>query len=172
MEYEIEYSNQLEAISPITKIEVMDTIKTTKCKKAAGPDGFYDEHLQESAQCQAELWSKLFNKCLESGNIPELWRKSTIITLYKDKGETNDPNSYRGIALESYIFKLLTRILTNRIVGKVNPKIPEKQFGFRRGRGTLHAIQNLLNALEDTKTLKGKILRRLHRLYKSLRSNR
>jgi hypothetical protein len=132
----------------------MDTIKTTTCKKAAGPDGFYNEHLKESAQCLAEL---LFNKCLESGNIPEEWRKSTIKTLYKGKGETNDPNSYRGIALESNIFKLLTRILTNRIVGKVNPKIPEEQFGFRRGRGTLHSIQNLLNDIEETQRLqKGK----------------
>lgn len=79
----------------------------------------------------------LFNKCIETGNIPEKWRKSIIRVLFKGKGNREDPNSYRGVALENNTFKMFTRIITDRLTQAIDHIIPEEQFGFRKGRSTL-----------------------------------
>ncbi|PSN30821.1 hypothetical protein C0J52_17327 [Blattella germanica] len=58
-------------------------------------------------------------------------------------------NSYRGIVLESNLFKLFTKILTNRIVALTDHLIPEEQMGFHKGRSTLQAITNLMGSIEE-----------------------
>ena len=35
--------------------------------------------------------------------------------LYKGKGKVDDPNAYRGFALECALFKIMTKILTERL---------------------------------------------------------
>ena len=54
----------------------------------------------------------LFNKVLEVGVYPDDWCKAIIVPVYK-KGETSDPNNYRGISLLSCISKLLSKTLNN-----------------------------------------------------------
>ena len=60
--------------------------------------------------------------------------------LYKGKGNTNDPNAYRGIALECAAFKLLTSLLTKRLYKQMVDNIPIEQFGFRKGQSTVQAV--------------------------------
>lgn len=68
----------------------------------------------------------------------------------KRKGKINDPNSYRWITLENKSFKILTIILVNKITQEVNTKISEEQFGFRSGRDTIQAIENLTKYIEES----------------------
>ena len=68
--------------------------------------------------------------------------------LYKGKGNVNDVNAYRGIALEGIGLKLLIRLITERLSKSVKPLLPDEQFGFRQRRSMQMAIENLL---EDTK---------------------
>ena len=69
--------------------------------------------------------------------------------LYKGKGDPEDPNNYRGVALENTMFKILTKILTDRLTTTVDSLIPENQFGFRPHRSTIQAITALLEAIEE-----------------------
>ena len=48
-----------------------------------------------------DIWVKLFNRILDSGEIPSDWSTGIIIALYKGKGSQLDPNNYRGITLLS-----------------------------------------------------------------------
>ncbi|KAG1671250.1 Adenylate cyclase type 9 [Nymphon striatum] len=48
------------------------------------------------------------------------------------KGEIDDPNNYRGIALMSCPLKILTAIINNRIVTHTFHLLPNEQHGFRR----------------------------------------
>ena len=43
--------------------------------------------------------------------------------LYKSK--VDDPNAYRGIALECALFKIMTKILTERLTDLTDHHIPE-----------------------------------------------
>lgn len=63
----------------------------------------------------SRIFKKPFNDCLNTGEIPNLWRKVKVIILHK-KGDKEDIKNYRAISLLSHhLYKLLTRILTNGI---------------------------------------------------------
>ena len=132
-----------------TEAEVISAIKATKNNKACGPDRIYNEHLKDSAGKIGKCITALFNTCLRQGTVPESWRKATVKMLYKGKGDSGDPNSYRGIALESALLKLLNRLLCDRITKAVESQIPEEQFGFRKGRSATQAIGCLQKDIEE-----------------------
>ncbi|PSN41318.1 hypothetical protein C0J52_20242 [Blattella germanica] len=134
----------------ITKEEIVTAINSLKQKKGAGPDHIYNEHIKATQPLLIDLWVRLFNKCIELNKIPEQWTTSIVKILYKGKGDTSLPDSYRGITLESNLFKLFTKILTNRIVALTDHLIPEEQMGFRKGRSTLQAITNLMGTIEES----------------------
>lgn len=156
--HDIKIPIEIENVTLFTTEEVQTAIRSAKNKKAAGPDGIYNEMLKESVDLLVEIWTDLFNRCLTTGKTPENWKKSTIKVLYKGKGDTDNPNSYRGIALESNIFKIYSKLLNRRLTESIDPLIPNQQFGFREGRSTLHAVSNLLNDIEQAlRHSKGKL---------------
>ena len=139
-------------IDPITTDEVIHHIRNGKNNKAAGPDGIYMEHLKDTLQDIAEPLTGLFNKCLTTNSIPQQWRRSNITVLYKGKGRKDDPNSYRGIALENVLFKLFSKILLRRIEHRLYASIPTTQYGFTPGRSTLHAVQEIMQEITSSIT--------------------
>ena len=99
-----------------TTEEIMTTIKELKDGKACGPDSIYNEHLKGSAEVLKDEWRQLLNQCLITSSIPNRWRKSIVRVLYKGKGDAEDPNSYRGIALECAPFKILTKLYPKNLL--------------------------------------------------------
>lgn len=67
----------------------------TKRKKSAGSDTIYNEHIQDTATTLLPVWTKLVNRCVEQGAIPEKWKFSTIKMLFNGKGDPKDKNKYR-----------------------------------------------------------------------------
>ena len=57
----------------------------------------------------------MFNKVLNTGEIPNKWITGIIIPIYKGKGSELDPSNYRGITLLSCMGKLFTHILNERL---------------------------------------------------------
>ena len=148
--YQVKAANSItEARVQITTNEIQDAIKCAKKGKAAGPDGIFTEHLKETQELLLPIWTKLFNQCLKTGSIPDSWRTAQMTILYKGKGHTADPNSYRGIALQNTIFKIFSKILTKRLITEVDQFIPDCQFGFREKRSTLQAVKVLQEEAEQ-----------------------
>ena len=84
--------------------------------------------------------------------MPREWRFSTIIPLYKNKGDIQDCNNYRGVKLLSHIMKLWEKVIERRL--RKNISILENQFGFMPGRSTTEAIyllRRLMGLYRDRK---------------------
>ncbi|XP_056687990.1 uncharacterized protein [Spinacia oleracea] len=79
--------------------------------------------------------------------MPLEWRKSTIIPLYKNKGDVQDCANYRGIKLMSHTMKLWEQIIEQR--PRKTVKISENQFGFLPGRSTMEAIHLIRQLMEN-----------------------
>ena len=97
------------------------------------------------------LYVKLFNKILDTGIMPTVWLIGLIVPLYKNQGDIQDINNYRGITLLSCIGKLFTSILNERLSrysDAMNIIISETQAEFRHGYCTLDHIF-FLNQLES-----------------------
>ena len=141
--------NEEELQSELFSVEEVGTvINSSKNSKACGPDRIYNENLKTAFPMLKEAITTVLNGCIKQGTVPHTWRTSTIRMLYKGKGSTEDPNAYRAIALECTLFKTLTTLLYRRVIREVDAKLPEAQFGFRKGRRTTQAIQCLQEDIE------------------------
>ena len=70
-------------------------------------------------------------------------RDSKIITQYKNKGERNDCNNYRGISLLSIVGKVFARVILIRLQKLAERIYPEAQCGFRAERSTIGMVFSL-----------------------------
>lgn len=104
--------------SRIDNHEVKQAIEFLKTKKASGFDGLPAEFIKYSVCINEniiELFTKLFNRILETQQIPDAWKIGIICNVYKNKGEKSNPDNYRGITLLPVISKIFLKILANRL---------------------------------------------------------
>lgn len=91
----------------------------------------------------------LFNKCLVEGQIPSSWPNANVIIIPK-KEDISKIENYRPISLLSHMYKLLTKIIVNRLTTKLDFYQPPEQAGFRRGFGTSDHLQSLRSLIEKS----------------------
>ena len=89
----------------------------------------------------------LMNKCLEEGRIPDAWRNADVTILFK-KGDSTNIEYYRPISLLSVLYKLLPKIIANRLTNKLELYQPIEQAGFRKGYSTIDHIQVVRTLIE------------------------
>ena len=144
--------------APITIEEICKTIKELKTNKATAYDSIINEMLKGQSVISPFLVT-LFNKILETQYYPEEWSIGIITPLHKT-GELDNSDNYRGITLNSYINKLFTRLLNNRLTEIIENKnlLKHNQIGFRKGFCTVnHAL--------TVKTLIDKYLSQIKKLF-------
>jgi len=119
-------------------MEVRLAITKAKNGKASGPSGVVVEMLKACEEPGLIWMSNVCNKVVRDGCIPEDWRKSWMVNVYKGKGDALECGSYRGIKLLEQPLKILERVVERRLRRIV--RIDEMQFGFTPGRGATDAI--------------------------------
>ena len=97
----------------------------------------------------------LINNIVKEGCIPDDWRKSILVPVYKGKGDPLVCGSYRAIKLLEQPMKVLERVLEKRIRCQVS--IDNMQFGFMPGKGTIDAIFIMRQVQEKHQAKKKKL---------------
>uniref|UniRef100_A0A1Y1LAD0 Reverse transcriptase domain-containing protein n=1 Tax=Photinus pyralis TaxID=7054 RepID=A0A1Y1LAD0_PHOPY len=120
---------------PITSWELNKALQHAPTGKAMGLDGISNEFLKNLSMNWHTYILRLFNRILDSEQIPYQWSKIKMIHLHK-KGDISVTDNYRGIAIMNHIAKIFNYIIYNRISNFVEESqiLPESQCGFRRGR--------------------------------------
>ncbi|GJT16441.1 hypothetical protein Tco_0875147 [Tanacetum coccineum] len=100
--------------------------------KAVGPD----QILIEAWRClgyEGGTWlTCLFNKIFTSAKMPEEWRLSEVIPIYKNTDGAQVYSNYRGIKLLCHTMKLWERVIEKRLRREI--RVSKNQFGFMHGR--------------------------------------
>ena len=78
--------------------------------------------------------------------MPEEWRRSVLIPIYKNKGDQQCYGNYREIKLMSYTMKVWEKIIEARLRDRV--EISKQQYGFMPGKGTTDAMFTLRMLME------------------------
>ena len=84
--------------------------------KALGPDSILNEILKALSPEIAEGLAQAISKTLAGGTLPDRLKESTTIALRKEgKRDYSLPSSYRPIALENTLAKVVEKVLANRL---------------------------------------------------------
>ena len=71
----------------ISEEEVAAAIKGLKIGKAAGPTGVVSEMMKAAGGFGSRWMTHLINNIVKEGCIPDDWRKSILVPVYKGKGD-------------------------------------------------------------------------------------
>ena len=108
--------------------------------KAAGIDGIVVEMLKNGGISIINWLLRIFNKCMESGVVPDDWKVGCIVPVYKGKGDRRDWTNYKVISILSIPGKIYGRVLINRMIECTKEQVAEERGGFRSGRGCIDTI--------------------------------
>ncbi|KAK3543213.1 hypothetical protein QTP70_013685 [Hemibagrus guttatus] len=138
-EKRVEGVNSVEQkVDKIRKDEVRKALKRMKSGKAVGPDDIPVEVWKCLGEAAVEFLISLFNRVLESETMPEEWRRSVLVPIFKNKGDVQSCSNYRGIKLMSHTMKVWERVVEARL--RKGVEICEQQYGFMPRKSTTDAI--------------------------------
>jgi len=118
--------------------EVAGALKKMKRHKAPGMLGLVVEMIQSTGDIGTQWILDLCNVFVNEGCIPEDWKSSMVLPVYKGKGDPMECGSHREIKLLEHAMKVAERIFENTIWQQID--IDDMQFGFMKGKETIGAI--------------------------------
>ncbi|UYV78196.1 hypothetical protein LAZ67_16000431 [Cordylochernes scorpioides] len=139
-------------------------LENTDLNKTPGPDGIHGQMISNLGKNGKEKLLDIFNNSWKTGKLPQDWKTATIIPIKKLDKSADDPKNYRPISLTSICCKLMEKIILRRLTYHLDTRnlLPEEQYGFRKGHGTIDQLLfftqkaealGLVKALENATTL-------------------
>ncbi|KAI8440939.1 hypothetical protein MSG28_009236 [Choristoneura fumiferana] len=138
-----------EDIPDISLYEIRVALKQLKNNKAPGDDGITTELLRAGGKPVLVVLQRLFNSVILEGTTPEAWHRSVVVLFFK-KGDNTLLKNYRPISLLSHVYKLFSRVITNRLERRFDDFQPPEQAGFRKGFSTIDHIHTLRQIIQKT----------------------
>ena len=140
------FDNEMLKIDEINENDVARYLRNLNPNKSTGTDLVSSRLLCE---CQDELvfpLKLLFNKSLQEGIVPSLWKCANVTPIFK-KGNKCEAGNYRPISLTSVIIKIFERIIKDKIVSFLDRHklIIDTQHGFRNNRSCLTNLLEFYN---------------------------
>ena len=148
---------------PFSEEEVWNTIKILPSDKAPGPDGFTGRFYkacwpiikEDIMSAVSAVWNRKFV------NLGVL--NSAYITLLPKKDGADQPKDFRPISLVHSFAKLITKMMANRLAGRLQQMVSPIQSAFIKGR----FIQDIFMLVQQTARLlhqqkQPRILLKLH----------
>ena len=127
---------------PFTLPEILEALDHCKLGKSPGLDGIPMEFIKhacsETDPAFANLILHTFNLVLSQGKFPREWGAGALAPVPKPKGNPDDMDDHRGIAVGQSIAKLFSITLLRRLDAWAEQQSRRAcgQAGFRHGRGT------------------------------------
>ena len=128
-------------ILPTTSSEIEDEISGLRSGKAAGPSSILTEILKLLKSVISKPLEIIFNTSFSTGTVPADFGLANIIPVFK-KGSQTCLSNYHPISLLSIFNKPIEKLMYKRLIKffEKNNMLFHKQFGFRSGYSTDHAI--------------------------------
>lgn len=133
----------------ICEEEIEEAIKQAKPNKSPGSDGLTHEFYKTFREFLAPILCKLYKHMEERREMPESMGLGMITILYKNKGSKMKLENYRPLSLLNTDYKILTKVLANRIKGVVGGIISESQAYSIPGRDIVDTVCTIRDVVES-----------------------
>eukprot|EP00794_Sanderia_malayensis_P021253 gene21253-23326_t len=112
--------------------------KDVNPNKSPGLDNLQPRLLKKSAAKLKDPLCRVFKRCLREGKIPDVWKKSRISAIFKNKGNRKVAGNYRPVSLTTIVSKTFEKVVREDIIKHFNDNglFSKKQYGFLGGRST------------------------------------
>ena len=134
----------------LSENEFEEAFKTLKRNKAPGHDVLDVNVITSVYEFIKKPRLKIFNESINLGIFPEKMKIAKVTPIFKS-GKKELLTNYRPISALSCFSKILERIMYNRVYNYLNDNnlLFRKQFGFRKGHSTDHALIKLIDSIYD-----------------------
>ena len=126
--------------------ELKLSLNTLNKKSSPGYDGFTMEFYNIYFEDIKELLLEFYNACFEKGALDEQTQLGLISLIHKGNSLARDEVKYwRPITLSNIDYKIIAKLLANRIKKVMNEIVGKQQQGFIKNRN----IANIIRAIDD-----------------------
>ena len=115
-------------VEKVARNEIVEAIQSMKSGKATGTSGVSVEMIVASGEIGVEVMMELCQRVLDGRGMPDEWKTSVIVPIFKGKSDVISCGSYREVKLLEHTTKIFERVLERRIQTLVN--LNDMQFGF------------------------------------------
>ncbi|KAI5728073.1 hypothetical protein M8J77_011106 [Diaphorina citri] len=136
--------------APITMREIERALNSRK-DTSPGIDKISYVMLKKLPRPSLIILNKIYNRIWYSGIIPEKWKVFILSPILKPQKNPEQSESYRPICLASCLFKLLEKIVNDRLYCTLNSQnfFNKVQCGFRKLHSTADALVHLESYVRD-----------------------
>jgi hypothetical protein len=138
----------------IDEEEIWNTIKSMPSDKAPGPDGFTGRFYKMAWQIIKVDFMAAVNRLFQGDDSRLFLLNSAYITLLPKKVDVEEVKDFRPISLIHSFAKIITKLLANRLSGKLSQLVSPNQSAFVKGRYILDnfvLVQQMAQALPRQK---------------------
>ena len=130
---------------PVTTEELKEATKQIKLNSSPGLDGIPNQVIKAAINKRPELFTHLYNVCLQEGTFPQRWKRQRLVLIPKGDKPPEEPSSYRPLCMIDTAGKVLEKIISTRLEQHTESPsgLSDKQFGFRKKRSTIDAIASV-----------------------------
>lgn len=135
-----------------TEEELLGAASKLSKKKAPGPDGIMVEIINALLPRHKNIFLEIYNNCLSNGIFPKIWKQARLVLMEKPR-KRDASVTYRPLCLLDTLGKLLESLLRERLQVEVetNSLLHQNQFGYRKGRSTVQAVERVQKIVDDIK---------------------
>jgi hypothetical protein len=144
-------------LQPVTREEVSKALNQMNAYKAPGPDGFQGIFFKQYWHIVGDDVTRLVSNAFASGTFDPVIAE-TLISLIPKVDFPRSFKEFRPISLCNTIYKLITKVLVNRLRPFLDQIIGPYQSSFLPGRGTSDnaiILQEVVHSMRKSKKKKG-----------------
>lgn len=138
-----------QSVPRISEEELLVISGKLATRKAPGLDGISNAVLRTAIREYAGLFRQVYQNCLDRGHFPVAWKRQRLVLLPKPGKPPGNSSSFRPLGMIDGAGKIMERLILNRLNDYIeNPvsQLSPAQFGFRRGRSSVMAVQRVVQA--------------------------
>ena len=113
-------------------------------RKAAGMDNIPNLALKTAVNVIPETFLDMYNTRLAEETFPDRWKQHRLILLPKGNKPPDELSSYRPLCMLDSSGKTLERFIFNQIEGAAGHLLADNQYGFRKERSAIDAINQVV----------------------------
>lgn len=140
-----------QSFTPFTEDELKRACAKLKTKKAPGPGQIPPEMVKALTIERLSYVLRVYNRLADNRLFPARWKRARLVLLRKGTKPIDEPSSYRPICLLDAEGKLYEQLLQLRLKEELKKKmdLSDRQYGFREGRQTIDAIQQVIKVAKS-----------------------